>query len=193
MNRKTDLYKILELEKNVQIHDGKRLIEKVLILRLIHNMNIYSNLVKANYYRLARVCHPDRVDETQKAEASEKFVALHLAYSILADPEKKKAYDAGDSSVLFTKTTVAGKWEQYIQPVEVVDSERAKSKYQGSDTEQNDVMREIVNGNGSMTHLFNTIPFMRFEDEPRMIEMVKEFINMGKISKISIRKMPNSK
>lgn len=168
-------------------------LKKNMILRFIHNMNIYSNLVKANYYRLARIYHPDRVDETQKVAANEKFAALYLAYSILADPEKKKAYDAGDSNFLSTKTTIAGKWEQYIRTVEVADIESARSKYQGSVAEQNDVMREIVNGNGSMTHLFNTIPFMRFEDERRMIEMVKEFINSGKISKIAIRKMQNSK
>lgn len=195
MNSKSDLYKILELEKNAQIHDGKRSIDEILIWHKIHNINIniYSNLVKANYCRLARIYHPDRVDKTQTAEANEKFAALHLAYSILADPEKKKAYDAGDSNVIFTKTTLAGKWEQFIQTVEGADIERAKTKYQGSVAEQNDIMREIINGNGSMTHLFNTIPFMRYEDEARMIAMVKELIDTGKIPKIVIRKIQKSK
>lgn len=145
--------------------------------------------MKASYYRLARLYHPDRVDEAQKATANDKFAALHLAYSVLADPEKKKLYDAGDSTILFTKTTIAGKWVQYIRTVGLADIESARSKYQGSVDEQNDIMREIVIGRGSMTHLFNTIPSMRYEDEPRMIEMIKGFVNTGEISKISIRKI----
>lgn len=98
-------------------------------------------------------------------------------------------YDAGDSTILFTKTTIAGKWVQYIRTVGLADIESARSKYQGSVDEQNDIMREIVIGRGSMTHLFNTIPSMRYEDEPRMIEMIKGFVNTGEISKISIRKI----
>lgn len=146
-------------------------------------------IVKASYYRLARIYHPDRVDESEKAAANEKFAALHLAYSVLADPEKKKAYDAGDSTILISKTTIAGKWEKFIRTIDSADVGCARGKYQGSDEERNDVMREIICGKGSMTHLYNSIPFMRYEDEPRMIEMVKEFTREKKIPKMSIRKI----
>lgn len=149
--------------------------------------------MKANFYRLARIHHPDRVEENQKAIAKEKFTILHLAYSILADPEKKKAYDAGDSTSVSSKTTIAGKWEQYIQTIDSADIVCARSKYQGSSAEQNDVMREIVIGKGSMIHLMNTIPFMRSEDELRIVDMINGFINMGKITKIAIRKLRNTK
>lgn len=125
--------------------------------------------------------------------AKEKFTALHLAYSILADPEKKRVYDAGNSTVLLTKTTIAGKWDQYIHTVDSTHIESGRNKYQGSVEEKNDVMREIVVGKGSMTHLLNTIPFMRCEDELRMVKMVMEFMNSGKIPKIAIRKMRNTK
>lgn len=113
-----------------------------LILSFSHKQ-LSSYIVKASYYRLARVYHPDRVDESQKSVANEKFAALHQAYSILADPEKKKAYDAGDSTILFTKTTIAGKWEQYIRTIDLNDIETARGKYRGNDEEENDVMREI--------------------------------------------------
>lgn len=189
MNSKSDLYGILELEKTAQIQDGK--LSKEIVLYFIYVA--YKFTVKANFYRLARVHHPDRVDETQKAIAQEKFTALHKAYSVLADPDKKKLYDAGDSTVVYTKTTIAAKWDQHIQTVDSSVIQSARSKYQGSVAEQNDVLREIVIGNGSMTHLLNTIPFMRIEDESRMIEMVKEFMHSGKIVKIAIRKLRNTK
>lgn len=141
---------------------------------------------------MARANHPDRVDETQKAMATEKFKAIHLAYSVLADPDKKKAYDEGDATVLFAKTTIAGKWDQYIHTVDSADIESARSKYQGSAAELNDVMREILVGKGSINHLINTIPFMRIEDEIRIVEMIKGFIRAEKIPKMVIRKIRNN-
>lgn len=145
--------------------------------------------MKANYYRLAKIYHPDRVKDADKAVAQEKFATLQLAYSILADPERKKAYDAGDTNKLFTQTTIAGKWTQYIQTIDSASAISARTKYQGSATEQKDVMREFEIGKGSMTHLLNSIPFMRIEDETRIIAMVKDFMKKGKVSKYAIRKI----
>lgn len=145
--------------------------------------------MKAIYYRLARIWHPDRVEQAQKEIAKEKFTAIQLAYSVLADPERKKAYDAGDSNSALAKATIAGKWEQYTQIVEPGDIEKARNKYQGSLTEQKDVMREIVIGKGSMIHLLNTVPFMRIEDEPRMVDMIKKCMIMGQIPKTTIKKL----
>lgn len=121
-------------------------------------MNFNTFTVKANYYRLAKVYHPDRVEDTNKAVAQEKFATLRLAYSILVDPEKKKAYDAGDTNTLFEQTSIAGKWNQYIQKIDSASVLSARTKYQGSIAEQNDVAREFEIGKGSMTHLLNTIP-----------------------------------
>lgn len=145
--------------------------------------------MKANYYRLARIYHPDRVSESEKAAAREKFHNLYQAYSILVDPDTRQMYDAGATHTLFAKQTIAAKWECYIRTIESVDIDNARNNYQGSDAEIRDVLREIVNGKGSMTHLFNTIPFMRYEDEQRMIDLIKNAIKLGKIPKMSIRKI----
>lgn len=145
--------------------------------------------MKANYYRLARTCHPDRVPDGEKSTANEKFCILHQAYSILVNPETKKVYDAGGSRIIFTKPTVAARWEQYIVPLSSHAIENARQKYQGSDDEETDILREIVVGRGSMTHLINIIPFMRIEDESRIIHMIKGFMESGKIPKAPIRKL----
>lgn len=160
-----------------------------LVIKFKHTLIYFKYIVKASYYRLARKYHPDRVPEEEKLIANDKFSIVHQAYSILANPETKKLYDSGETHVLFSKPTIAGKWEQHIRPVTSVDIENARNKYQGTIADKNDVVREFLIGKGSMTHLFNTIPFMRYEDESRIIHMIKECMETGAIKKIPIRKM----
>lgn len=63
--------------------------------------------MKASFYRLARIHHPDHVVDAEKAAAKEKFLILHQAYSILVNPDTKESYDNGASHTLFAKTTIA--------------------------------------------------------------------------------------
>lgn len=144
--------------------------------------------VKKSYYKLARLYHPDRVSSNEKDIAKEKFNIIHTAYAILSDATKKKMYDEG-SQVMFTKATMAAQWENYLTPISANDIDSAKSKYHGSSMEKRDIIREFVAGNGSMTHMLNHIPFMRIEDENRIIEIVKELMDNGQLSKMSIKKI----
>lgn len=149
--------------------------------------------MKANYYRLARVYHPDRVDAAQKSIAKEKFSILHQAYSILSNPKTKQAYDSGNTDMLFPKPTIAQNWDHFIKPIDSTNIESARIKYQGSSTEEIDIIREFVAGKGSITHLFNVIPFMRIEDESRIIEIISRCMALGKVPKMNIRKMRHAK
>lgn len=63
-------------------------------------------IVKKQYYRLALVHHPDRVEEGKKNDANNNFHTIHQAYSILSDFDKKRAYDDG-LDVLFTRAIPA--------------------------------------------------------------------------------------
>lgn len=144
--------------------------------------------MKKSYYKLARLYHPDRVATNEEEEAKGKFNIIHNAYSILSDASKKKLYDNG-SCVLFTKVTVAANWENYLKPVYSNDIDVARKKYQGSIMEKQDIIREFVSGNGSITHLLNNIPFMRVEDEMRITEIIKDLMDKQEIKKIVIKKI----
>lgn len=152
-------------------------------------MNCHFISVKSNYYRLARVYHPDRAIDTEKETAEEKFNILHHAYSVLANPSTRKLYDDGDQRILFANSNATLKWDSFIKPIEDSDIETQRQQYQGSSLEENDIIREIIVGKGSITHLLNTIPYMRVEDEARVTDIVKNCMVAGKIPKMSIRKI----
>lgn len=144
--------------------------------------------MKRSYYKLALLYHPDRVAVEDKEEAKNKFNIIHNAYSILTDATKKREYDNG-SNVLFTKATQSAQWERHLKPVTQADIDDAKNRYQGSDKEKNDLMCEFVRGNGSMTHMLNNVPFMRVEDEYRIIEIIKDVMEKNELPKIPIKKI----
>ena len=55
--------------------------------------NASDEEIKKAYRKLARKYHPDR--NPDDAEAEEKFKEISAAHDVLADPEKRKEYDAG--------------------------------------------------------------------------------------------------
>lgn len=145
--------------------------------------------VKNNYYKLARIHHPDRVVGEEKEAAKEKFNIVHQAYLVLVNPTTRKAYDENGQSVLYANSTASSKWDSFIKTVDDTEIDTKRRQYQGSELEEIDIIREIQIGKGSVTHLFNTIPFMRYEDEERIIGIIKQCMEAGKIQKMVIRKM----
>lgn len=49
--------------------------------------------VRAAYFRLAKLYHPDLKRRDQKAEDTEKFIEINRAYTVLSDPAKRQVYD----------------------------------------------------------------------------------------------------
>ena len=49
--------------------------------------------IKKAYRSLALKYHPDRVPETEKKQAEEKFKEISEAYGVISDPQKRKTYD----------------------------------------------------------------------------------------------------
>lgn len=134
--------------------------------------------------------HPDRVGYDKKEEANVEFNVIHQAYSILSDPEKKMAYDDG-IDVFFTKATVSAQWESHLKIVDPNSFQKARDNYQGSEKERQDIIREFVRGNGSVTHLMNNIPFMRADDANRITNLIKQLMEDGLLPSMKIKKLSN--
>lgn len=183
------LYEILEIPFNAEIIDGKKW--KVIQSWLLNYLLVYiiNFTVKKSYYKLALIHHPDRVSADEKQRATNDFNIIHQAYSILSNPEKKQAYDNG-FDVFLTKATVSALWESHLKTVEDTDIVRARNNYRESGREKADIITEFTRGNGSLTHMLNHIPFMRLEDEDRIIFQIKELMKNGSLPNLKIKKIP---
>lgn len=52
-----------------------------------------SIAVKKAYHKLSLIVHPDRVEENDKLDATEKFKVLGSVHAILSDKDKRAVYD----------------------------------------------------------------------------------------------------
>nr|CAD7575585.1 unnamed protein product [Timema californicum] len=64
-----------------------------------------SKQVKKAYHKVSLLVHPDRVDENEKIEATEKFKVLGKVHSILNDKDKRKVYDETGSQLSYNTTS----------------------------------------------------------------------------------------
>lgn len=92
---------------------------------------------------MARVHHPDRVSDSEKFVAIEKFAIIHHAYQILSDPMQRQQYDNG-SGVLFAKATKSDEWEYFLRPTTDTELNNVCESYQNSIKEQNDIEQEFI-------------------------------------------------
>lgn len=132
--------------------------------------------------------HPDRVDDKEKFIAKEKFSILHHAYTVLSDTNGRQRYDNG-IDVLFTKATRSAEWEHFLKPASDNEINDTRSNYQNSVEELDSIKREFQAGKGSMTHLLNNIPYMRVEDETRIVEIIQTLIANSQVPKHKIKKI----
>lgn len=73
-------------------------------------------VIKSSYRRKAAQFHPDRNPE---ADAAAKFRAVQEAYEILADLERRKAYDETRRSSLIDEPLVVAReiWSNYLENI----------------------------------------------------------------------------
>lgn len=191
----SDLYEILEVSPNASTNTSMYLslsIKKIHRILLLTLYFIWIELVKKSYYRLARAYHPDKNSGAHEFSAG-KFNVIYQAYSILSDTELRLKYDSEGSKVIFAKgNSIASEWENYLKTTTVNDINDAAEAYKGSVDEKNDILKQIVAGKGSMIHVLNTVPFMRKEDENRIIGIIQEAISSGEIQRIAIKKIPKN-
>jgi len=141
--------------------------------------------VKKAYYKLSLQVHPDRVAEAEKDVATEKFKVLSTINSILTDKDKKALYDEqgiiDDNDDEGKLSNWLDLWRTFFKPITTEDIDNFQRDYVGSDLEKTDLKKAYLNCKGCINQMMNCIPFMCVEDEPRFLEIVKEWIAAGDV------------
>uniref|UniRef100_A0A1Q3F319 Putative molecular chaperone dnaj superfamily n=1 Tax=Culex tarsalis TaxID=7177 RepID=A0A1Q3F319_CULTA len=141
--------------------------------------------IKKAYYKLSLKVHPDRVKEEDKQEATEKFKVLSKIHAVLSDAPKRALYDErgiiDDDDEESLGANWLAMWQQFFKPITTEDITNFEKEYIGSELERNDIKKAYLGGKGCINHMFNSVPFMSCEDEPRIAVIVKEMIASGEV------------
>lgn len=145
--------------------------------------NILRISVKKAYHKLSLIVHPDRVDETEKLIANEKFKVLGKIHFILQNEQRRKVYDTGGD--LDEEEDVECNWMDYwrniFKKISIKQIENYEKEYIGSDTEYKDIKQAYEMSKGNMTKMMDFIPFGRPESEPRIIEVVRGMVEREEV------------
>lgn len=141
--------------------------------------------VKKAYHKLSLLVHPDRVEESVKDEATEKFKVLGRIHSILSDSDKRKIYDEFGQYDEESEEVVMRNWTDYWKSLfrEVTEGiiNKYEKSYKGSETEIKDLKRAYMEGKGDMDYIFNCVPFSNCEEEPRYHAVIAKLIEAGEV------------
>ncbi|KAF5287730.1 hypothetical protein FQA39_LY15750 [Lamprigera yunnana] len=165
---------------------GKNLLTKSGdMLRLKKSCN--SKEIKKAYYKLSLVYHPDRVEDNKKAISTEKFKLLGKIHSILQDDDKRKVYDECGTfdEENYSVTNWTNYWRNLFKKISTEDIENYKKEYLGSETEKIDIKKAYVGTKGDMNRILEMVPFSNCENEPRIIEIVRNMVNNGEVEEYS--------
>lgn len=135
--------------------------------------------ITKGYYKVALKVHPDRVSEDEKEVATEKFKVLTKLHLTLTTKEKRVLYDeqgivGEDDDDAFNNWSET--WRLFFKPIKDEDISNYEKNYIGSDLEKTDIKKAYLNGKGCINFMFQSVPFMTIESEPRIMDVVKEMI-----------------
>lgn len=145
--------------------------------------------IKKAYYKLSLKVHPDRVEESEKEDATEKFKVLGKIYAILADKDKRALYD--EQGIIDDDDDASGTnwlkmWQQWFKPISDEDIDNYEKVYVGSETERNDIKKAYLDGKGCINYMMDHVQFMECKNESRIIGIVKELIAAGDVPEYKI-------
>ncbi|XP_069687583.1 dnaJ homolog subfamily C member 9 [Periplaneta americana] len=153
------------------------------VLKINNSAN--EKQVRKAYHKLSLLVHPDRVEEHEKVEATEKFKVLGKIHSILSDKEKRAIYDESGDFDEESDEMVERDWSEYwrmlFKPITVQDINNYEIKYKGSEEECEDLKRAYLDGKGDMDFILEAVPFTNTEEEPRLRELIQQFIDEGTV------------
>ncbi|XP_043286544.1 J domain-containing protein CG6693 [Venturia canescens] len=165
------------------------------VLKIPKNAN--EKQVKKAYHKLSLLVHPDRVEESIKIEATEKFKVLGRIHSILSDTEKRKIYDESGQYDEESDEVVMRNWSDYwrtlFKEITVEDINNYEKNYKGSETEIKDLKRAYMDGKGDMDYILEAVPFTNCEEEPRLHAIIQKLIEQKEVPEYKLFTMEDAK
>lgn len=175
-----NFYEILGLDSNASSKDSKYFFDFHWDLFIF-----FSILVKKAYHRLSLLVHPDRVEEEQKAVATEKFKALGKIHTILQDNDKRKLYDdVGEfDDEMDSSFNWCDYWRNMFRKIDIKEIEQYEKEYIGSETEIYDIKKAYINSKGNMDKILERVPFSNCDNEPRYIKIIEKLVEDGEVER----------
>ncbi|XP_049870444.1 dnaJ homolog subfamily C member 9 [Pectinophora gossypiella] len=142
--------------------------------------------VKKAYHKLSLKVHPDRVNEDEKLEATEKFKVLGSIHAILSDKDKRVLYDEtksvddDDFNVIQDRDWTIY-WRMMFKKITDDDIKAYEKQYIGSKEERDDLKTAYLAGKGDMDYIVDQVQFARSEHEPRIRDILNEMIEKDEI------------
>lgn len=90
---------------------------------------IRFNLVRKAYHRMSLQIHPDRVIESEKEEATEKFKLLKEIIVVLTNPSKKAIYD--EQGIICDEGETECHWPEFFNQIIIKENENFHKCYSG--------------------------------------------------------------
>ncbi|XP_069120383.1 dnaJ homolog subfamily C member 9-like isoform X2 [Argopecten irradians] len=141
--------------------------------------------VKRGYHRLSLKVHPDRVEEEEKKEATQKFQTVGKIYSILSDKEKRAVYDetgeVDDEDGIQEDRDWVDYWRILFPKITEEDIKHFEMKYKGSEEEQTDLKQVYLTFEGDMDEIMEHIMCSSIDDEPRFRKIIKNLIKKKEV------------
>lgn len=140
------------------------------------------------YHKLSLKVHPDRVNASEKVEATKKFQVLGKLYGILTDKDKRALYDeqgiVDDEDDIITQDR---NWEEYwrllFNKITVDDIKAYEKNYKGSEQELEDLKSAYLEFEGDMDKILDTILCSTIDDEPRFHDLITGWIKSKEVPK----------
>ncbi|XP_023265023.1 dnaJ homolog subfamily C member 9-like [Seriola lalandi dorsalis] len=138
--------------------------------------------VRRGYYKTSLQVHPDRAP--QDPQATSKFQTLGKVYAVLSVAEQRAVYDEHGIVDEESDTVKEGRdWDEYwrllFPKVTLQDIVNFEQTYNGSDEEQQDLLRLYRDCSGDMDQILDSALCCGPDDEPRVRHILQAAIDGG--------------
>lgn len=144
-----------------------------------------ENELKKAYHKLSLKVHPDRVDDEEKKEATQKFQTLGKIYALLSDKDRRAVYDetgeVDDENVAPDDKDWEQYWRMLFKKITIDDIKKFEDDYRDSAEELGDLKQAYVDGEGDMDYILVNVLCCTIDDEERFRKIIKGWIKKKEV------------